>query len=82
MSGFVRLQKLSNVRHKGIFRVGVGQERTNGEQDLANGQSWTPLIFENVEANSSVGIDIAVVDPSREMDLGRLEWVVRREMNV
>ena len=82
MPGFVCFQKLRNVWDKRIIGVGVSQKRTDREKDLGNGQCRTPLVLQNVETNSSVGVDVAVVDSSGEVDLGRLEWVVGREVNI
>lgn len=76
MSGLVRLQKLSNVGNKGILRVGVGQEGADGEQDLANGQCWTPLILQNVQANPAIRVDVTMVNACGKVDLGRLRmWI-------
>ena len=68
----VRLQKLSNVRNKGVFGVRVSQEGANGKQDLANGQCRTPLVLQNVQANTAVRVDVAVINTCSKMDLGRL----------
>ena len=69
--------------------------RTNGfnlsasSLDLANragstfrdGESWAPLITQNVQADAAVGVDVGVVDACGEVDLGRLEGVVGREVD-
>lgn len=49
---------------------------------LADGQSWTPLIPQNVETDRPVRVDIGVVDSGGEADFGRLEGVVGREGEV
>ena len=72
VSGLVRLQKLSNVRDKRIFGVGVGQKGANGKQHLTNGQCRTPLVLQNVQANATVGVDVTVVDTCGKVDLGGL----------
>ena len=82
MPGFVCFQKLRNVWDEGIIRVGVGQKRTDREKDLGNGQCRTPLVLQNVKTDSSVGVDVAVVDPGGKMDLGWLERIVSWEVNV
>lgn len=69
----VRLIKLRNVRDQRIVRVGVRQERTNGEQDLANRQCRTPLVLENVQTDTAVRVDVAMVNACRKVDLGRLQ---------
>ena len=44
-----------------------------------DGQCWTPLIPQNVQANRAVGVDVGVVDLRRERDLRGLEGVVGGE---
>lgn len=55
--------------------------RTVETRTFRDGQSWTPLISQNVEADAAVGVDVGVVDASGEVDLWGLERVVGREMN-
>jgi hypothetical protein len=76
VSGPVRLEQLRNIRHKRIIGVGVSQEGTDTEQDLANGQCWTPLVLENVQTDSSVRVDVAMVNACGKVNLGRLLFVV------
>lgn len=44
-------------------------------------QGRTPLVSENVQADAAIGIDIWVIDASREVDFGWLERVIGWEMN-
>lgn len=39
------------------------------------------MVTENVQTDAAVRVDVGVVDPSVEVDLWRLEWVVGREVN-
>lgn len=39
------------------------------------------MVTQDVETDASVGVDVGVVDASAEVDLGRLEWVVGREVD-
>jgi hypothetical protein len=48
---------------------------------FANGQSRAPLVSEDVQADASVRVDVGVVDPRGEVDLGGLEGVVGREVD-
>jgi len=70
--GPVGFEKLGNVRNKWIVRVGVRQKRTDTQQDFANRQCRTPLVLENVQTDSSVGVDVAVIDTGRKVNLWRL----------
>jgi hypothetical protein len=48
---------------------------------FGNGQRRTPLVSENIQADASVGVNVRVIDPSCEVDFGRLEGVVCREVD-
>ena len=82
MLGPIIFIKMGNLRNKWIIWVCIGQKGTEGEQHLWNCQSWWPLVFENVQTDTSIRVDVAVIDPSRESALGRLEWIVGRETNI
>lgn len=82
MSDSVRLEQLRNIGHQRIIGVGVSQEGTDTEQDLANGQCWTPLVLENVQTDTSVRVDVAMVNACGKVNLGRLERIVGRKVNV
>lgn len=42
-------------------------------------ECWAPLLFEYVETDASLGVDVGVIDSRLEHDFRRLEGVVRRE---
>lgn len=48
---------------------------------LRDGQRRRPLISQDVQADRTVGIDVWVVDLSREADLGWLEGIIGGEGN-
>ena len=72
MPSLVRLEQLRNVGDQRIIGVWVSEKRTNTEQNLANRQCRTPLVLENVQTNSAIRVDVAVINACREMNLGRL----------
>ena len=39
-----------------------------------------PLVTKDVETDTAVGVDVWVIDSSREVDLRRLEWVIGWEV--
>jgi len=78
----ISLEQLCNVRNKRIIRIRIGQERTNGQQHLGNCQSGAPLVLEDVQTDTSIGIDVAVIDTGGEVHFGWLEGVICREVNV
>lgn len=82
MPGTVRFKKLCNVWHQRVIGIGIRQEGADREQDLADRQSRAPLILENIKTDASVGIDVAVVDPGGKVNLGRLEGVIGRKVNI
>ena len=67
---------------QGVTGVTVRQQRADGEQDLGDGQGRAPLVLQDVQANHALAVHIAVVDPCPELDLGRLEGVICREVDV
>ena len=78
----IALEQLCNIRHKGIIRIRIGQKRTNTQKHLTNSKSRTPLILENIQTDSSVRVDVAVVDAGGEVYLWGFEWVVCWEVDV
>ena len=82
MSSFVIFEELSNIWNQRVIRVGIGEKTANRKQHLANSQGRTPLILQNVQTNTSIRVDVTVVDASCKMHLRRLEWIVRRKVNI
>jgi len=82
VSILVRLEKVGDLGHERIIGVGVGQQGADGEEYLGDGKSGGPLILEDVEADGTVAVNIAVVDFRSESNLGRLEWVIGREVDI
>ena len=80
--GLVSLIDMGNLWHKRIVGVGICEKRTDGEQHLGDGQCWRPLLFQNVQTDGTIGVDVWVVDPGGEIKLSRLERIVCREVDV
>lgn len=72
----------SYAPHQRIRWITVCQQGTDGEQDLRDGQSWAPVILQDVQTNHTLTIDVAVIDPRTERDLWWLEGVIRRKGDV
>lgn len=81
ISGTVSLVHMSNLRHQRVIRVGICEHGAYREQHFGDCQGWTPLVSENVKADTAVGVDVRMVDPSVEVDLWWLEGIVGREVN-
>ena len=58
----------------------LSAERRKAFDTFGDGQGRAPLVSQNVEAYATVGVDVWVVDTRSEINLGRLEWVVGREV--
>lgn len=52
-----------------------------GVLTLRDGECGAPLVPQDVQTNAAVRVDVGVVDAGSEVDLGRLEGVVGREVN-
>ena len=50
-----------NRRDERIVGIRFGKQSTNREQDLGNRERWRPLVFQNIETNGSLTVDIATV---------------------
>lgn len=44
----VRLIHLSDLRDQRVVRVGVGQERADGQEHLGHGECGAPLVTQNI----------------------------------
>jgi hypothetical protein len=82
VSSSVGFEELRDIGHQWIIGVGIGKEGTNGKQDLGNGQGRTPLVLQNVQTDSTVRVDVAMVDASGKVNLWWFERVIGGKMNV
>lgn len=72
----------SYASHQRIRWIAVCQQRTDGKQDLRDGQSWAPVILQDVQADHTLTVNVAVIDPRAESDLWWLEGVIGREGDI
>ena len=54
----------------------------DGEKDGSDLKCWTPFLFEDVQADGSVCVDVRMVNFGREGHFRWLEWIVRGEVDV
>ena len=73
------LVQLRDFRHDGVLVIGVGEKTRDGEQHLRDGVGCGPLVFEDVEADEAVRVDVGVIDLGDEVALRRLKRVVSWE---
>lgn len=78
----VSLVDLSDFWHEGVIGVGVSQQGTDRKKHFRDGKCWGPLVFQDIQADGTVGVDVWMINSSREVNLGWLEWVVSWEVNV
>ena len=71
-----------NASYQRIGRVAVAKEGGDAEQYRGQGQGGGPVFLQDVQANNALGVYVAMVDSCKEGDLGRLEWILRREVDV
>ena len=74
-------------KNEGIFKiictwVAIGQKGANWEENLRDRQSWTPIVFEDIQANDALTVDVAVVDAGTKCHFWRLEWVLRGKVDI
>lgn len=82
MSFLVSKKLLGNISNQRIIRVRIGEQGADGKEDFGDGESRGPLLFEDVEADLAVAVDVAMVNTSFEGDFGCFERVVIWEMDV
>ena len=52
-----------------LTRIWISKERADGEKHFADCQGWAPLLFQDVQADLAIAVDVAMVDPGPECDL-------------
>ncbi len=73
----VGFEDLGDLRHQRIIRVWVIKKGTNRKKHFGNGKCRAPLILQDIKADSTSIVDVAVVNASCEGDLRWLKWIVR-----
>ena len=48
---------------------------------LRDCEGGTPLVSQDIKTDTAIGVDVGVVDACGEVDLGRLERIVGREVD-
>ena len=79
----VGLVEASDIGNERIVGVGVGQQGADGEEDLGDGEGGGPGgLLEDVEADTTILVDVGVVDLGDELDAGRGEGVLGGELDL
>lgn len=77
----VGLVDVGNLGHERVVWVGVCEHGADRKQDFRDGEGRAPLVPQNVQTDAAVRVDVGVIDAGGEVNLGRLEWVVGREVD-
>ena len=67
---------------QGVTGVAIREQGTDRKKNLGDGECWAPLVLKDVETDDPLRVDIAMVDPGAELDLGGFEGVLRGEVDV
>lgn len=71
-----------NASHQRISRVAVGEQGADGKQHLGDGECRAPVVFQDVQTDDTLAVDVAVVNPCTESHLGGFKGVLRGEGDV
>jgi hypothetical protein len=78
----IRLQFVRDLRHERVVRVGVREQRADGQEHLRDGERGRPLLLEDVQTDAAARVHVAVVDFRGECDFRGLEGVVCGELDI
>ena len=78
----VRLVQCGDLSDQGVIGVGVTQQGADREEHLSRRQGWRPLILQDVQTDTSIGVNVRVIHLRLELALRGLEGVVGRELDV
>ena len=73
---------LSDAAYQRIIGICVSEKGRDRYKKLRYGQRRAPVVLQNIQANGTVAVDVAVVDASTKGHFRRLERVVLRKMNI
>ena len=72
---------MGHLGPKGIIRIRIGEQGQNRQQHLRYSQCRRPLVFQNIQTDHTTRIDIRMIDPRVEIDLGGLKGIIAREVD-
>jgi len=78
----IALVNVRNFRIQWVVRVRVGQQRRNGKKHSRNCERRAPLVFQNIEANTSIPIYIWMVNFCSKIHFGGFKWIISRKVDV
>ena len=72
---------MSGLGVERVVSIRVSEQRRDRKEDARDSQRRAPLVLQDVQADGAVPVDVGVEHAGGEADLGRLERVVRREVD-
>lgn len=66
------------MNHQLLTWVAVCQKRTNRQQNLWNSQSRAPVVFQDIQTDDSLTVDVAVINSGAESNL-KSQYKAQRE---
>ena len=54
-----------------LTRVAVCEQGADGQQHLGDGEGGAPVVFQDIQADHPLAVDVTVVDPGAERHLGK-----------
>ena len=82
ITGFVGFVDVSDLGNKRVIGVGVTQQRTNRKKELRDSQRRAPFVLQDIQTNTTVGVDVGMIDLCGKVDLGGFEGIVGGEVDV
>ena len=80
--GLVGFVDVCDLWYQRVIGVGVCEKTADRQQNFHGGQGWGPLLFQDIQADGAIGVDVWVVNSRGEIELRWLEWVVSWEVDV
>jgi len=80
ISRSVGLVNMGDLGYQRIIRIWVCEHGAYRKQDFRDGQSRAPLVSQDVQAYTAIGVDVRMVDAGGEVDFWWLKWIIGREV--
>ena len=76
IGGAIPLVRVCDLRNQRIIRIRIREQRQDAQKNFGNRKRRTPLLFQNIKADSTSCVDIRMIDLRLESDDRRLERIV------
>jgi len=76
----VGFEEFGNLRHQWVIWIRLVEQAANRKEYLADGQGGTPIVLQNVQANATLSVHIAMIDFGDKTDLWWFERIIGWEL--